>query len=254
MRIFARSRGRIYSTGAMPRESAVGEWLPVWDGSEKCPIIPPDQWVTQPSKRHLAEIDVNQNPYPACCLAATANAIHLTQKENGRPVTPCDWYKAWSSLAASRRSGVAIDVALQYIMSRGMPLLDGSGVVKIVEAWDTNDVDAFFSGLQKGCIGIFGADGHAECAASVRVDQVAGSRQVSWVEVENEGDFAESGYAESDSLWADTLNSWGWDWQGGVKGWHLTSREKLARGLPSYGAYLIRGIEIVNTTMPDAKG
>lgn len=205
--------GRPHMGGALPRVSAIGDWFPVWDGSDACPIVPRDQWKTQESLRPYEWRDIDQNGYPACCLAATANAIELHLAKTGRAKTPLDWLKAWRTLSGGR-GGVAIDAALRYIMTNGMPLADGSGVLVVREVWDAPTIESFVSGLQRGCTGVYGHDVHAEC----------GTRLV----------------MEGGAAYVDTRNSWGRNW--GDQGWHLFPASKIEIRL--YGAYLIREVEL----------
>jgi hypothetical protein len=204
--------------GCLQRQSHIGQWLPEYGTTEDCPLVPVEQWVSQEAKRWLEWGTIDQNGYPACCLAATCHAMQLVMALRNYERIALDWLKAWKKLSGGS-GGVAIDVALREAMQNGIPRADGQGTVKITEAWDTRDIKAYFSGLRRGGIGVFGAQGHAECNTSVIV--------------------AGSDYS------ADTLNSWGQDW--GEKGWHKTSYSKLAGGLPYYGAFLIRDVEIVGT-------
>lgn len=212
-----------HPNGCLQRQSKIGEWLPEYGLTEDCPLVPVEQWGGQESKRWLEWGTIDQNGYPACCLAATGHAMQLVARLRGYEEVALDWLKAWRKLSGGS-GGVAIDVALREAIQNGIPRLDGKGVVKIKEAWDTRDVKAYFSGLRRGAIGVFGAEQHAECNTTIIVN---GSKYE-----------------------ADTLNSWGKDF--GEAGWHKTSYAKLSGGLPYYGAYLIRDVEILDlsTALP----
>lgn len=203
--------------GCLQRQSKIGEWIPEYGKSEDCPILPVAQWGGQEPKRYLEWGTIDQNGYPACCLAATCHAMQLVMALRGYDKIALDWLKTWRKLSGGS-GGVAIDTALSEAMQNGIVSLDGKQRIKIKEAWDTRGVDSFFSGVRRGGIGVFGAQGHAECIASVVND--------------------------GGTWYGDTLNSWGKDF--GEKGWHKTSYSKLSGGLPYYGAFLIRDVEILN--------
>jgi hypothetical protein len=218
------AEGQKHVAGCCPRVSAPGQYFPVWDGTvDTCPIIPRAQWKTTEPARPLEWRDIDQNGYPACCLAATGNAIEFTLRRRGRALTPVDWLKAWRTLSGGF-GGVAIDSALRYIMANGMPLADGSGTIHVLEAWDATTVDAFASGLQLGCFGIFGHDQHAEAGMGLIVEG---------------------------GPYVDTRNTWGKTW--GEAGWHKFPVDSIA--IQTYGAFLIRELEfrpIDSPNFPDA--
>jgi hypothetical protein len=207
---------RVHGIGHLP-VGAPGEFLQTWDGTiEDCPVLPDSELVTNDALRIWEWDDIDQNGYPACCLAAWANAIELFLARAGRAKTNLDWYRAWYTLSGGR-GGVDIGTALQFIMREGFPLADKSGVVRIVEAWEAPSVAAYLSGLERGCVGVFGHDAHAECGASV-VNDASGKL-------------------------VDTRNSWGDSGR-----WHLFPANRI--DIRNYGAFLIRDLELrpIDTT------
>jgi hypothetical protein len=209
--------GRYYMSGCLERSNPVGALVPLATRDD-VPLLPEAQWVQQESLRYLEtwQRDINQNGYPACCLASLAHAMQYTMARDGRPALDLDWQRAWRKLSGGR-GGVALDDACRFAMDTGFPLADGSqgGVVKIAEAWDCDSIEGFASGLQRGCFGTFGHDVHAECATRL---------------------------TKQNGVWyVDTRNSWGRDW--GDKGWHLFPLRNIE--LRTYGAILIRELALV---------
>jgi hypothetical protein len=183
--------GKMHVGGCLPRSNKVGAVVPLLD-TAKVPLLLESAWTEQESIRDCERRDINQNGYPACCLASLANAMEFAAVRDGRPSRPLDWLAAWRKLSGGR-GGVALDDAAAFAMATGFPLADGSGVVKILEAWDCDTIEGFASALQRGCVGTFGHDVHAECATRM---------------------------VKQNGVWMlDVRNSWGKDW--GDKGWHL---------------------------------
>jgi hypothetical protein len=214
--------GRAYMSGCLPRHKPVGALVPGLAepaGRDAVPPVPRSEWKPQESLRGLERRDVNQNGYPACCLASLANAMELAMVCDGRPHRPLDWRRAWRALSGGR-GGVALDVACRFAMDTGFPIDAASdasnsgqaGVVRIAEAWDCDSIEGLASGLLRGCLATFGHDMHADCAT--RLVQQTGRR--GW--------------------FLDTRNSWGRDW--GDAGWHLFPLEEVE--IDTYGAILIR--------------
>lgn len=184
------------------RVSSPGDWFPVWSGGEEqCPIVP-KPWEAQASIKpfeddaHYGILDVDQDGYNACCLAACANAIqfHL-------------------AIVGNRNAGVAIDVALQYLTTKGMPIVGSTERVIVTEAWDAPTWEAFASGILRGCRGVYGhfvPGGHAECGLSITAF----------------GDL-------------ETRNSWGDNGR-----WHVVPASNVSKGIPYFGAFLIREVQI----------
>jgi hypothetical protein len=196
--------------------------VPQWKSDElpDCPVIPRAQWRTTEGMKPWEWSNRYQNGYPACCLAALCGAVEFFLAKNGRARTKLDWLKAWKDITGGR-GGAAVDYALAYAMEKGLPLADGSGVIKIVEAWDSPSVDAFASGLQKDCTGLACHDVHAECVVGL---DVSGSKpQVQMV------------------------NSHHQDLGG--KNWHLFPVDAIE--LSSYGAILIREVELRKIDVPN---
>lgn len=190
-------QGRI--GGCLPRK-----WAPEaspfqpWGSTDAVPMVDPSEWVEQESIRGYERRDVNQNGYPACCLASLANAMELGMVRDGRPHVALDWLAAWRKLSGGR-GGVALDDAADFASKLGFPRVDGKGVVRIAELWDCGSTDALASALQRGCLCTFGHDVHAECATRLLKD---GGK---WT--------------------LDVRNSWSKDW--GDSGWHLFPLSKV---------------------------
>jgi len=213
--------GQMHMGGVLPRTTEIGGILlerdgvpcsvPVWspEASNDCPVIPRSQWKTTSDMRPYEWSNRYQNGYPACCLASLAGAIEFLLASRGRSKTKLDWFKAWRTLSGGR-GGVAVDVALRMAMTDGFPLADGSGTIRIVEAWDSPTIDAFASGILCGCTGIACHDVHAECVVGVNM---SGTPSVHMV------------------------NSWYTD----ARNWHLFPVDKIE--LRRYGAILIREVE-----------
>jgi hypothetical protein len=226
--------GRQYMGGCLTRQKPVGALVPGLTEAaarEAVPLVPASEWREQESLRGLERRDVNQNGYPACCLASLANAMEMAMVRDGRPHRPLDWRRAWRALSGGR-GGVALDVACRFAMDKGFPIdtsADGSssmqpgGVVKIAEAWDCDSIEGLASGLLRGCLATFGHDMHAECAT--RLVRQAGRR--GW--------------------FLDTRNSWGRDW--GDAGWHLFPLDEVE--IDTYGAILIRELAFAPGELAD---
>jgi len=211
--------GRTYSTGCLPRTTRCGgiEHVKIWTPEvEACPIVPRDQWITQPSSKPYEWKRINQGKYPACTLASLANYLHMFLARMGRKRTEVDWLKAWRELSGGRGGGVALDAALTYVMKRGFPLLDGSGALAAREAYDLPTMDAFFSAQELGFGAWFGASGHAEFSPSHALR-----------------DGAVRGVIEGT-----------WDDDYGDGCWYERSEAYIAAGLPSYGAFCVREWEL----------
>ena len=181
--------------GCLPRK-----WVPeaspfpVWGSDDTVPMVPKAEWVEGESLRGYETWtrDVNQNGYPACCLASLANAMQFAMVRDGRPEVDLDWLAAWRKLSGGR-GGVALDDAAAFVMDKGFPRLDGNGTVRISEAWDCPSVEALASALQRGALCTFGHSVHAEHASRL---------------------------VKQSGVWMlDVRNSWGRDW--GDNGWHL---------------------------------
>ena len=165
-----------------------------WGSTDAVPMVPKAEWEEQESIRGYEtwKRDINQNGYPACCLASLANAMQLAMARDGRSVVDLDWFAAWKELSGGR-GGVALDDAAAFAMDKGFPRADGKGTVKIQEAWDCPSVEALASALQRGALCTFGHDMHAEAALRL---------------------------VKQNGVWnLDVRNSWGRDW--GDKGWHF---------------------------------
>lgn len=207
------------ATGCLPRESEVGERIPR-ASRERIPIVLPGDWRELADCRYLERWprDVNQNGYPACCLASEANAVQFTcaAADSSEPIPECDWHAAWADLAQNRRSGVALDTAIAAAMQDGIPLVDG-GKAMIREAYDAKTIEEFASALLRGFFCTFGHDGHAECALpSTRRTPRGGLEFL-------------------------TRNSWGRDWGDG--GYHWYPLDKVE--IETYGAIIICRVEVI---------
>lgn len=191
---------RIWDEGGRVGGCLERKWAPEaspfvpWGSTDDVPMVDPADWVEQESLRGCERWsrDINQNGFPACCLASLAHAMQFSMARDGRPVVDLDWLAAWRKLSGGR-GGVALDDAAAFAASTGFPRLDGKGVVKIAELWDCGSIEALASALQRGCLCTFGHDVHAE--AAIRMLKQGGK----WM--------------------LDTRNSWGNDW--GDSGWHL---------------------------------
>jgi hypothetical protein len=210
--------GRIGGCEPRRREIGVPGGLPVFETSKRITGIDRALWEPTPAPRWAERRDLNQNGYPACCLASLCNAMEIMAVLKGQPHRPLDWLKAWRKLSGGR-GGVALDDAHEFAADTGMPLADGTGVVRILESLDCRTVDEYASGILQGAVGTYGHDVHAEAALGLAKD--------------------------SKGRWClDTRNSWGRDW--GDKGWHLFPLSAVE--LNTYGAILI--VE-VSTPDPD---
>jgi hypothetical protein len=222
--------GQTYSTGCLPRVSKVGAMFPEWTGAETCPLVPRSEMLTQVGIEWAEYADENQGSNPSCCLTSLANAFEFLLSLKGRKKVRLDWLKAWKTLSGGR-GGVALDTALQYVTTKGFPILDSTEVVVATEVWDTPSVDAYASGRYRGGIGIHGRyvpGGHAECVAYWRV--------------------------EGGKLVARVRGSWGKSY--GENGYYDVSEASLAKGIPDFGAFICRELEIRpadTTDIPDTK-
>jgi len=201
--------------------------VPQWKSDElpDCPVIPRPEWRTTENMKPFEWSNRYQNGDPACCLAALCGAGEFYFSKNGMARTKLDWRKAWLALTGGR-GGAAVDAALKYAMENGLPLADGSGVIKIEEAWDCPTIDAFVSGILRGCTGVACHDVHAECVVGV---DVSGSHPC---------------VVMVNSHYQDL----------GGKNWHNFPADSIE--LSSYGAILIRAMTLrpIDTNgFPDAK-
>jgi hypothetical protein len=208
---------RVYECGAIPLPE--GRFLPVWDGTlEDCPVLPRSEWGGQASKREYEWDDVNQGRTPSCTFASSANGFQFFQAMNGRQKVRMDFLAIWREHTGGR-GGANIGQALQRMMSKGFPTVDGDRI-KIVEAWDLPDVASLFSASRRGCPVIFGwnfpGGAHAECMLSVVMD--------------------------GNNAYADVRNTHGKSY--GEQGWHRVSERDIAAGIRKFGAYAIREIEL----------
>lgn len=210
-----------YMTGCLPRQTQCGELpgVPQWDGRrESCPIVQRSEWGTQRNHREYEWSDNDQARYPACTLASLANVGEFYLARTGRQRTNLDWLKAWRTLSGGY-GGVALDTALRYVIDKGFPLSDGSGVLVAEEVWDLPHINAVFSSVMRGVPVWFGASSHAEAGMTV----IATPAAVVGVESVFE---------------LDVRGSWGVGY--GDQGWYPRSETYIARGLPIYGAFAIR--------------
>jgi hypothetical protein len=212
--------------GAVPRSLPCGVLVPAWYATnETCPAIPRDQWKSTPDMRGYEWNNRFQNGFPACCLAALSGCPEFIMARDNRKRMAIDWHKAWVALTGGR-GGAAVDAALQYAMTKGLPLKDGSGVLKITEAWDVPSLDAIASGLLAGAMAVCCHDVHAECVVGLVMQGT--TAYVQMVNSHYEG--------------ANAANNW-----------HLFPLSRIE--LSTYGAMLIREIEFVPATgLIDAKG
>jgi hypothetical protein len=217
--------GGVRVSGCLPRASAAGAFFPVvpmaTPGAEPDAIelVPASEYATQESRRTYQQWTMDQNGYPACCLASLANAMQLLMMALFGKWFALDWRSVWKFLSGGR-GGVALDVAAEYAARKGFPRLDGKGVVRISEAYDCPDAKSLASAAMRGCVGTFGhggpRNGHAECWTRI-VMQPGGK------------------------LFLDTVNSWGqWGEQGptGFYGWHLFALSDVE--IAAFGTIAIR--------------
>lgn len=217
--------GQEYTTGCLERKSRCGEveGAPSWlRFDDPCPLVPRDQWKTQQSLVPYEWNDVDQDGYPACTLASLANAGELFLARTGRDKTKLDWYWLWDKLSGGY-GGVALDHALRYVLDKGFPLKDGSGVLRPAEVWDIPTVDAAYSALMRGATlwyGRFvGRGGHAECGLTVNV--------------------------EGDDVTHDVRGTWGRGY--GTNGWYpqrLTQRDIDAFGVFAFREWVLRARDL----------
>jgi hypothetical protein len=202
--------------GCLPRK-----WAPEaspfqpWGSTDTVAMVPQSEWIEQESLRGYEtwQRDINQQSYPACCLASLANAMQFSMVRDGRPVVELDWLAAWRKLSGGR-GGVALDDAADYARTNGFPRLDGKGTVKIREAWDCPSTDALASALERGALCTFGHDMHAEAALRL---------------------------VKQNGVWnLDVRNSWGRDW--GDRGWHFLPLSNVEM---RYSIIAIRELEFV---------
>jgi len=211
-----------------PRSTMVGEAIPVWAG-ERCPIVPRDKLVTQPSWEWAEYQDLYQDGDPSCMLHAMGNAIMFFLAMFGRARSTLDARKAWIECTGGR-GGYAIDDGLLYAMKKGFPTADGSERIFVAEAYDAPTVEDAFSVVACGyplVYGHFVPGGHAECGTRIVIDP--------------------------DGPKMDTRGSWGKAYQG--RAYHLVDWQDLQRGIATFGAFAIRELKIraCDVDSPDAK-
>lgn len=207
-----------YSTGCLPRVSAVGERFKVWDGGDTCPLIPLDQMKTQDSLEWAEYEDLDQNGDPSCCLYATGNALEYFLSKNGHAKSKVDARKAWVECTGGR-GGYPIDGALTYLQTKGFPTKDGSDRIFIDEVFDCPTAEAALSAVYMGHLLVYGhfvPGGHAECGLRIVVT---------------------NGIPD-----LDTRNSWGKSF--GQRGYHIVPLANLRQGIPSFGAFAIRSLKL----------
>jgi hypothetical protein len=206
--------GRTLMLGCLPRVSAVGEWFTV--ASDKIPPIPRNQLVSMANMEAYRYCIEDQNGYNACAVASCAIALEDHQARTGRTKIRLDWLTAWKEMTGGRNTGVAIDVVLQYITTKGLPVVGSNERLVVTEAWDCEDVDSFLSGMARGALGVWGRfigrGGHAEHPCHFTM-------------VSGKAVFRVSG------SWGETY---------GTSGFYDVKEAEVAKGLPSFGAYLIR--------------
>jgi hypothetical protein len=174
----------------------------------------------------------NRNSYVAegigvhnCCLNSFSGCVEFIMGRDNRKRQACDWHKFWVEVTGGR-GGAAVDAACQYAMTKGIPLKDGSGRIKITEAWDVPTLDAIASGLQAGAFAVTCHDVHAECTVGLVMQGT--TAYVQMVNSHYEG--------------ANAANNW-----------HTFPLSRIE--LSTYGAMLIREIEFVPADgLIDAKG
>lgn len=202
-----------------------------WGSSDTCPMVPRNEWITQPVPAWAEYRDVDQGQTPSCCLASLANAIEFFLAIHGRQKITLDWRRAWVELTGGR-GGAAIHQAMTYVTTKGYPLIGSPQRIHVTEIWDVDNADAYFSGVLRGCTGWYGhwvpGGGHAEAGLAVDVsgrDPVMVSR-----------------------------GSWGR--RAGENGWFRRTYSDLQQGIPQFGAGLIREVEVRETDLakvPDVK-
>lgn len=214
-----------------PRVSCLGQWIPeAGGGADPVPIISRTGLVTQDPLEWAEYDDLDQDGDPSCCLFACGNALQFFLSLRHRAKSDLDPRKAWIECTGGR-GGYAIDAALVYLMNKGMPTKDGSARLVVTEAFDCGSVEAVWSGVQRGDPVVFGhfvPGGHAECGLRVTV--------------------------EGSKILLDTRGSWGQKaYDRG--GYHFVTESDLAKGIPSFGAFAIREVELrpVDVVGPDAQ-
>lgn len=222
--------------GCLRRVTEVGTVFPRWESDkyDRAPTVPRAQWQTQAGLEWAEYRDVNQNTHPACCLASLANAGEFHLSANGREKTELDWYRAWMDLSGGR-GGVALDHALEYVTTKGYPIVDRTERLFAREVWDAESPEDFLSGIFRGCRGIYGRwigrGGHAEFPAYVKM--VSGKAVMR------------------------VRGTWGRDYSQSEQGWYDVPESDLVRGIPAFGAFLVREWELLpgdTQGFIDAKG
>lgn len=205
-----------YATGCLPRVTVCGTVAPVYAG-EACPRIDRSEWTAQQPLDAYEYADENQNPNNSCCLTSLAIALEKHFSINGREKIRPDWLKIWRKLTRGRNVGVGLDKALAEILKNGFPIQGSTDVIELAEVWDVPDVDSFISGIYRGCVGTYGRFigrlGHAECA-----------------------------YYMKDAKTVRVRGSWGKSY--GQNGWYDVPLADLERGIPYFGAILIREVKL----------
>jgi hypothetical protein len=231
------SENQPLAMGCLPRVSAVGDWFPV-AGGDDCPKLPRAEWATQAGNEWVvakAGKDVNQTRYNSCAIASLAWLLKFDMVLCGRPVVEPDWYTLWSKLTRGRNVGVGLDTALQEIVTNGFPIVGSNDKIVVKEYWDAPDYDSYVSGILRGCRGthgrFIGRQGHAEFDAYAKVE--TGGKVTFRVR-----------------------GTWGADYPQSENGWYDVPGSDIERGLPTFGAILIRAVELLPgdvSGMEDAK-
>jgi hypothetical protein len=230
--------GREYSTGCLPRFTEPGECpnlfggrrrrFPIWDPDEdadNCPLVDLAAIQTQEPTEWCEYEDLDQNGFPSCSLFASGNGIQLFLTANGRKQTPLDPHKAWIECTGGR-GGYGIDQALTYMSQKGFPCRDGSRIF-VKEAWDCPTAHTVVSARARGFFVVYGRfapGGHAECGAWMKR---VGTGPKDLVQV--------------------CRGSYGRDT--GTRGYYDVSYASLEQGVPSFGAFAIRELEIRSVDM-----
>jgi hypothetical protein len=223
-------------TGCLRRVTEFGSVFPRWESDkyDRVPAVPRSEWQTQAGLEWAEYRDVNQNPHPACCLASLANAAEFHLSINGREKIELDWYRAWMDLSGGN-GGVALDHALEYVTTKGYPIVGISDRLFAEEVWDAESPEDFLSGIFRGCRGIYGRfigrGGHAEFPAYVKM---VGGKAVMRVR-----------------------GTWGRNYSQSEQGWYDVPEKDLVRGIPAFGGFLVREWTIRPAdakNLPDAKG
>jgi hypothetical protein len=220
--------------GCLRRATEFGSVFPAWasDQYERVPAVPRSEWKTQAGLEWAEYSDVNQASDPACCLASLANSAQFHLAICGRDRIELDWRRAWLDLSGGR-GGVALDHALEYVTTKGYPIKGSTERLFAEEVWDAESPEDFLSGIYRGCRGIYGRfigrGGHAEFPAYIKM--VSGKAVMR------------------------VRGTWGQSY--GEQGWYDVPESDLVRGVPAFGAFLVREWTIRPadaTNFPDAKG